>query len=138
MTLSAVSASGDGTAVRQFDSLVDKIKKADIKLATADALLQAAQQNPALAEARRQELSLPIINGVPMIAAETPSSAAPTRPNTTMSAVIAFDTLVDSIKATDARMTWADAILAAAAKDPALTQRRNQELASGAVSLTSV
>jgi len=136
--LSQAFERGDGTAVQQWDALVDSIKKADVKMTWADANLAAATTNPPLAAARNRALSTPIIHGVAQVPAETPSIApTTTRPTTTTptSSVIAFDALVDSIKAEDSRMSWADAILQAAAKDPDLARARNAEL-SGAVTMS--
>src|SRR5688572_26127151 len=54
----------NGSAVEQFEKLVDAKKRADSKLSTADAMLLAAQENPELAQRRTIELSVPLVNGV--------------------------------------------------------------------------
>lgn len=56
-------ASTSGPAVRQFDTLVDQIKNKNPKMSYADAIKQAAAENPALAKRRNLELALPVGRG---------------------------------------------------------------------------
>ena len=58
-----------GSAVQQFDALVDELRSKDSKLSWADAILKAADMKPDLARMRNLELSVPIGNGGVVMAA---------------------------------------------------------------------
>jgi phage I-like protein len=59
-----------GSAVREFDTLVEQKRKDNPKLTYAQALALVAQEKPDLERARRLELNIPIQNGgIPMISA---------------------------------------------------------------------
>jgi hypothetical protein len=113
------------------------IEKHNISYANAVLrFLRFAADEPERCLAAKQEVNTPVISGVPVV--DAPQSGTSLTSRAAGSSVIAFDQLVESIRASNRQLSYADSILRAAAQDPDLASRRNAELASGRVSMTSI